>query len=210
MPRSQEAGLHRKALTTVPLDNIFSTGWNKHSEGVPMKKRYGVMLTVLIILLSTALIGIGIVMAQKTEVPSAPNGIKLPDGYKNWRLISSTHRADNNTLRVILGNDAAVQAARNGQTNPWPDGSIIAKLVWKDATHEQWPTAIIPGVFVHAEFMIKDAKKYSATGGWGFARWLGMEQKPYGKDADFVQECYGCHIPVKQNDYVYTHPAVTP
>ncbi len=173
-----------------------------------MKRTYSVILTFLIILLS--FISIGIVVAQKSEVSQAPNGIKLPAGYKNWRLISSTHRTDNNTLRVILGNDIAVQAARSGSTNPWPDGSIIAKLVWKDVTHEQWPDATIPGTFVHAEFMIKDAKKYSVTGGWGFARWLGMEQKPYGKDAGFVQECYSCHVPVKQNDYVFTHPAITP
>ena len=175
---------------------------------MPMMKKHGLILTVLIILLSTALIGL--VMAQKPEVPSAPNGITIPDGYKNWRLISSTHRTDNNTLRVILGNDIAVQAARSGSTNPWPDGSIMAKLVWKDSAHEQWPAATIPGAFVHAEFMIKDAKKYAATGGWGFARWLNVEQKPYGKDADFVQECYNCHTPMKHNDYVFTHPAIMP
>ncbi|MEW6713515.1 MAG: cytochrome P460 family protein [Nitrospirota bacterium] len=148
--------------------------------------------------------------SSKTDVPPAPNGITLPDGYKNWRLISSSHRTDNNTLRVILGNDKAIQAAAEGKTNPWPDGSILAKLVWKDATHEKWPTASIPGKFVHAEFMIKDAKKFSATGGWGFARWLGMEQQPYGKDADFAKECFGCHIPVKDNDFVFTKPALLP
>jgi hypothetical protein len=189
-------------------DNMFPACCNKHSGGLLMKKTHGATLTVLIILLSTVVIGI--VMAQKSEVPPALNGIRLPDGYKNWRLISSTHRTDNNTLRIILGNDMAVQAARSGQTNPWPDGSILAKLVWKDATHEQWPTATTPGAFVHAEFMIKDAKKYTATWGWGFARWLGMEQKPYGKDADFVQECFSCHMPMKHNDYVFTHPAITP
>jgi hypothetical protein len=173
-----------------------------------MKKIYKIALTVLIIFLSTTVIGIE--MVQKTEVSRAPNGIRLPDGYKNWQLISSSHRTDNNTLRVILGNDIAVQAARNGSTNPWPDGSIMAKLVWKDTAHEQWSDATIPGAFVHAEFMIKDAKKFAATGGWGFARWLNMEQKPYGKDADFVQECYNCHTPMKHNDYVFTHPAIMP
>jgi len=44
----------------------------------------------------------------------------------------------------------------------------------------------------------------------GFARWLGMEQQPYGKDADFVKECFGCHIPVKDNDYVFTKPSILP
>jgi hypothetical protein len=173
-----------------------------------MKELHGFILMVLIILLSAVVIGI--VMAQKIEVSPAPNGIRLPDGYKNWRLISSTHRTDNNTLRVILGNDIAVQAARSGSINPWPDGSVMAKLVWKDASHELWSAATIPGAFVHAEFMIKDAKKYAATGGWGFARWLGMEQKPYGDDANFVQECYSCHTPMKHNDYVFTHPAIMP
>lgn len=144
------------------------------------------------------------------SVPPAPNGLKLPEGYKNWRLISSSHRTDNNTLRVVLGNDTAIEAARAGKTNPWPDGTILAKLVWKDATHPNWEKATVPGKFVHAEFMVKDAKKYADTGGWGFGRWLGMEQKPYGKDKTFVQECFACHTPVKSNDYVFTEVAPLP
>jgi len=143
-------------------------------------------------------------------VPPAPNGIALPDGYKNWRLIAPSHRTDNNTLRVVLGNDAAIGAARAGKTNPWPDGAILAKIVWKDSTHPNWEKATVPGALVHAEFMIKDSKKYAATGGWGYARWLGTDQKPYGKDAGFAQECVACHTPVKANDYVFTHPVVLP
>jgi len=173
-----------------------------------MNKVYGRAFFVLIAFLFTTVTGIA--APAKTEVLPAPNGIRLPDGYKDWRVISSSHRTDNSTLRVILGNDIAIQAARSGQTNPWPDGSVLAKLVWKDAAHEKWPTATVPDKFVLAEFMIKEAKKYSATGGWGFARWLGMEQQAYGKDADFVQECFGCHIPMQKNDYVFTHPALMP
>lgn len=145
-----------------------------------------------------------------SSVAPAPNGITLPENYKDWRLIASSHRSDNNTLRAILGNDIAIGAARKGQTRPWPDGAILAKIVWKDVTHPNWEKATVPGAFAAAEFMIKDSKQFSATGGWGFARWLGPAQKPYGKDANFVQECFGCHIPVKDNDYVFTHPVVLP
>ena len=141
---------------------------------------------------------------------NAPNGLSLPAGYKDWRVIAPSHRTDNNTLRVILGNDIAVKAAREGKTNPWPEGTMLGKLVWKDTAHSVWPTAQVPGDFVHAEFMVKDSAKYSATGGWGFGRWLGMNQTPYGKDADFVKECFGCHTPVKDNDWVFTHPAKLP
>lgn len=140
----------------------------------------------------------------------APNGIELPADYKDWRVVAPSHRTDNNTLRVILGNDAAIAAARSGRTDPWPDGAILAKLVWKDTSHENWPTATVPGEFVHAEFMMKDAAKYKETGGWGFARWLGKKQTPYGKDAGFTQECFSCHTPMKDNDYVFTVPARLP
>lgn len=143
-------------------------------------------------------------------VPPAPNGIELPAGYKDWLVIGISHRSDNNTLRVILGNDRAIEAARESETNPWPDGVIMAKIVLKDSTHEHWKAATVPGKFVHAEFMLKDSVKYATTGGWGFARWLGQEQIPYGKDADFSQECYGCHTPMKDNDYVFTQPIQFP
>jgi hypothetical protein len=152
----------------------------------------------------------GIAVLPAADVLPAPNGLVLPDGYKNWRIIASSHRTDNNTLRIILGNDKAIEAARVGRISPWPDGSVLAKLVWKDTIHPEWSAATIPGNFVHAEFMFKDTKKFASTGGWGFARWLGLEQKPYGKDADFAQECFGCHLPVKDNDYLFTRPAMLP
>ena len=140
----------------------------------------------------------------------APNGISLPEGYKDWRLLSVHQRTDNNTIRAVLGNDVAIQAAHAGKTNPWPEGAVLAKMVWKNNKHEKWEAAIEPGAFVHAEFMIKNTEKYAATGGWGFARWLGQDQKLYGKDASFVQECFGCHTPVKDNDWVFTHPVKLP
>ena len=152
----------------------------------------------------------GLSSAVFGDVPPAPNGITLPENYKDWRVIASSSRIDNNTLRVILGNDIAVAAARNGTTNPWPDGAILGKMVWKNTTLKAWGKAVVPGEFVHAEFMFKDAEKWKETGGWGFARWKGMDQAPYGKDASFVNECFSCHTPVKDNDYVFTHPAQLP
>lgn len=166
----------------------------------------------VLIRIGAGLLALALLPAAHSQSPAAaaPNGIELPAGYKDWRLIAPSHRSDNNTLRVVLGNDVAIAAARANRVNPWPDGTVLAKLVWKDATHPNWPTATVPGAFVHAEFMIKDAKKYAATGGWGYARWLGTEQKPFGKDAAFAQECVACHTPVKSNDYVFTHPAALP
>lgn len=166
-------------------------------------------LTTRMFCFAALLVTVSFTLAAEKVAP-APNGIAFPKGYQDWQVISVSHRVDNNTLRVIYGNPTAIQAARNGKTNPWPDGSILAKVVWKQENAKHWEKAIVPAKFVHAEFMLKDAKKYAKTAGWGWARWLGMEQKPYGKNADFSQECIGCHTPVKSNDWVFTKPAPLP
>lgn len=168
-------------------------------------KRYAIYGALTLV---TALSAVAV--AADTKPQPAPNGVVLPEGYKDWRVIAPSYRSDKKHIRVIVGNDVAVTAARTGKTNPWPDGAILAKLAWKEKVDEHWPTAIVPGDFVQAEFMVKDAHKYASTGGWGYARWVGLEQKAYGKDANFAQECVGCHTAVKSNDWMFTHPVMLP
>ncbi|MBC8210804.1 MAG: cytochrome P460 family protein [Gammaproteobacteria bacterium] len=143
--------------------------------------------------------------ADNSKAPS--HGIDYPAGWQDWTTIAVSHRTDNKTIRSILGNDIAQKAARAGQVNPWPDGAILGKVVWKDSTLTDWPTANAPGEFVHAEFMFKDAEKYASTGGWGWARWVGLEQQPFDKG---TQVCTSCHTPVKNRDWVFTDPARFP
>lgn len=140
-------------------------------------------------------------------VPTDSHGVSYPQGWQNWATVAVSHRTDNNTSRVILGNDIAVKAARSGNTNPWPDGAILGKVVWKDTQLKNWETATAPGEFVHAEFMFKDSKKYADTYNWGWARWVGLEQMPFEKGA---QVCITCHTPVKDRDWVFTEPASLP
>jgi hypothetical protein len=43
-------------------------------------------------------------------------GVKIPTGYRDWRLISVAHEeGDLNDLRAILGNDTAIKAYREGK-----------------------------------------------------------------------------------------------
>jgi hypothetical protein len=126
--------------------------------------------------------------------------------YIDWPVLGVSHRLDKKTLRAIVGNDVAIKAARSGNTSPWPDGSVIAKLVWKEKTHPNWPQAIVPGEFDGAEAMIKDSKKYAETGGWGFAHWVGKDLVMHEKEK--AAACFACHLPMKDADYVYTAPAL--
>ena len=138
---------------------------------------------------------------------SPSHGIEYPVGWDRWATIAMSHRNDNNTVRVILGNDVAVAAARSGNTNPWPDGAILGKVVWKATELEDWQAAAAPGEFVHAEFMYKDSTKYSESYGWGWARWVGSDQEPFDGG---MQVCISCHTPVKDRDWVFTEPAQFP
>jgi mono/diheme cytochrome c family protein len=135
------------------------------------------------------------------------NGFPFDPDFKNWKPISFTDRGDNNTFRFVLGNDIAIQAARSGRISPWPDGAHFAKIAWQQERASDG--LIYPARFVQVELMLKRAQQYKDTDGWGWGRWRGENLEPYGKDARFVNECTGCHMPVRGDDYVYTLPMTT-
>jgi hypothetical protein len=141
----------------------------------------------------------GLVFAE-TSRPEKP----VYGDYKDWRILGVSHRLDKNYIRSIVGNNLAVNAGRAGKVQPWPDGVVIAKLSWKASISSDWPQAVIPGEFVGAEAMVKDSKKYSETGGWGFGRWEG--QSLVMNDSQQTAVCLGCHVMMKDHDYVFTKP----
>jgi hypothetical protein len=139
-------------------------------------------------------------------------GIKIPAGYRDWKLISVAHEAgDLNDLRAVLGNDVAVAAYRDGKL-PFPDGAIIARLAWSYVTSEEnnrvfgRDQSFVAGPPTNVQFMVKDSTKYASTGGWGFAQF--KDGKP--ADETLLKTCFPCHVPVKARDYVFTRYAPTP
>src|ERR1035438_7846509 len=136
-------------------------------------------------------------------------GIKIPPGYRDWKLISVAHEAGNlNDLRAVLGNDVAIKAYREG-TLPFPDGTIIARLAWSYVPSEEnnkvfgREQSFVAGSATNVQFMVKDSEKYAATGGWGFAQF--KDGKPDAGAA--LKTCFPCHEPVKARDFVFTQYA---
>ena len=136
-------------------------------------------------------------------------GVTLPPGYRDWKLISVAHEeGDLNDLRALLGNDIAVEAYRDGKL-PFPDGTIIARLAWSYVPSEEnnkvfgRAQSFVAGSATNVQFMVKDSKKYAATGGWGFAQF--KDGKP--ADEALLKTCFPCHEPVKTRDFVFTHYA---
>jgi hypothetical protein len=51
--------------------------------------------------------------------------------------------------------------------------------------------------------MVKDSKKYSSTGGWGFQAWAGGDaMKPIVTDQ--AKQCFACHTPQKAQDFTFS------
>src|SRR5687768_1540680 len=134
-------------------------------------------------------------------------GITLPEGYRDWRLISvAREEGDLNDLRAILGNDIAIKAYREGKL-PFPDGAIIARLAWNYEPSEENNKAFgraqsfVAGPPKNGvQFMIKDSRKYASTGGWGYAQF--DDGKPASEAVH--NKCFACHTPAQARDFVFT------
>jgi len=152
---------------------------------------------------------------QADEEASPIYGVKIPAGYRDWKLIAVDHlllagKADQ--LRAQLGNDIAIRVYKEGKL-PFPDGAIIAAIHWTRVPSEDnnkvlngpFPgsQSFVIGSRVNVQFMVKDSKKYAATGGWGFADF--KDGKP--GDKALHETCFPCHAPAKDHDYVFTRYA---
>jgi Cytochrome P460 len=133
----------------------------------------------------------------------------IPPGYRDWRLISVAHEEGSfHSFSAVLGNDLAIQTYREGKVL-FPDGAIIAALHYRHVPSDEnnkvfgQDQSFVPGTPTNIQFMIKDTKKYAATGGWGFAHF--QDGKP--GDQSMMKTCFPCHNEVKARDLVFTRYA---
>lgn len=172
--------------------------------------------STLLLVAVVTLIGVSVYLAHKpgnADSEAAPVfGIKIPPGFRDWKVISVAHEAgNNNDLRVVLGNDIAIRAYREG-TRPFPDGTIIARLAWSYVPSEEnnkvfgQDQSFVAGSPMNVQFDVKDSRKYATTGGWGFAQF--KDGKP--ADATVHATCFPCHALAEGRDFVYTDYAQTP
>jgi hypothetical protein len=169
------------------------------------------MKTIAFLMISVAaMIGVAAWLAPASgnaDEQAAPWVQEKPVGYRDWQWVSSAHEAGKlNSLGAVLGNDVAMKAYRAG-TIPFPDGTIIAALHYTNTPSAEndkifgQPQSFVPGPATNVQFMVKDSKKYAATGGWGFGH-FNADGKPV--DAAFMKPCFPCHEQNKAHDMVFT------
>ena len=146
---------------------------------------------------------------QVTEKAAPLFVTTIPTGYRDWKLVSVAHEAGElNDIRAILGNDLAIKAYRDGAL-PFPEGAIVGRIAWNYVSSEEnnkifgRDQSFVAGdaPLWYLQFMVKDSKKYAATGGWGYAQ-FDKDGKPGPEES--LKKCFPCHQAVKDRDFVFT------
>ena len=141
----------------------------------------------------------------------SPGGIAFSDfrGYEDWADVSSA-RTDE-ILKVIVANPTMIKAFKAGvpgNSQPFPDGSMIVKLQWTQKKSTEAPFVVdVPDVFKQAFVMEKDSKRFPKSGGWGYAVFnYEAASDKFTADPKSLSDCgFACHTPVKAKDYIF-HP----
>lgn len=128
--------------------------------------------------------------------------VDYPEGYRTWAhvkssIIGPTHKnfATMGGFQHIYANEAALTGYR---TRNFPDGSVIA-FDWLELTENNG--AFLEGPRRQLDVMVKDAKRFASTGGWGFQRFT-KDSKTDRSTAPTPQDCFACHDRLKKDGLV--------
>jgi hypothetical protein len=178
------------------------------------------MLMVATAMLTLAVLARAAISAEDKYNLKVPGGLAFSEfrGYEDWAVISIDHTED--LMKVIVGNQVVMDAFRAGipgNGKPFPDGSKMAKVEWRPKKSPDAPYDInVPGTVYDLDFMVKDARRFADSGGWGYAVFkhdaasgtyaaaTHTHKPPQGNDA----KCgAACHTIAKAKDYVFTEYA---
>jgi len=172
------------------------------------------MRITLLLFVVTTLAGVAVFTVttprRVTAQEATPIFVKtIPSGYRDWKVVSVAHEAGTlNDIRAVLGNDIAIKAYREG-TLPFPEGAIIGRIAWSYVSSEEnnkvfgRDQSFVAGAptDTYLQFMVKDSKKYAATGGWGYSS-FDKDGKP--TDETAMKTCFPCHQAIKNRDFIFT------
>jgi hypothetical protein len=130
-----------------------------------------------------------------------------PPDYRQWFHVNTMIIDKDSPLFKDLGgmhnvyvNAVGLPALKKG--GPYPDKTMfVTDLHDFTVTDGSYVEGARKGVAV----MVKDAKKFASTGGWGFQVFAGPDTKTAKPIVtDPVKMCFECHEPKKDQGYVYS------
>lgn len=180
-----------------------------------MKRQPNAAIVITAVVL--AVLGSTAVDAQDKYTLQVPDGLAFSEfrGYESWQVVSVSHPAggegmsDGDTLNVIVANPAMIEAYAAGipgNGKPFPDGARAAKIQYVPKKSAEAPFSVwIPDRLKDVAFMLKDARRFPDSGGWGYAMFnYDPASDRFTPDGTGAQCGAACHTIVKAKDFVFT------
>src|SRR5262249_1415318 len=129
-------------LRCAPTRTRHIVGCLQRKETNVMRINQRIRVTAGAMALATIVFAGGTSAGQVDGDTAPVYGIRIPYGYRDWTLLSlASVGPPVNDTRAKLGNDIAASAFREGKT-PFPDGSIIVRLAYRQAASEESNEAV--------------------------------------------------------------------
>jgi hypothetical protein len=138
-------------------------------------------------------------------LPAHAAEVAYPDGYRDWHHVKSMVIQPGHGLYEAFGGIHHLYANRKAlegyRTGKFPDGSVIVFDLLEAPVEGG---AITEGKRKVVGVMARDARKFAATGGWGFEGFKGDSRTERAVGADAAKACFACHAPQKDRGYVFS------
>ena len=136
-------------------------------------------------------------------VAGADDNAPYPAQYRGWAHVKSTlvgpqspSFATNGGLHHFYANEKGVEGYRTGA---FPDGAVLIDDLL-EAKEAAAPGVTTEGPRRRLAVMVRDSRRYAATGGWGFEIFPGDTQTG-SLNVEGRAACYGCHQKAKNSVY---------
>lgn len=122
-----------------------------------------------------------------------------------WKLVTVRYRADTGEQRFTYANDLAHQVLLKNSTD-YPDGAVFGKVGMSTQEDPAFLSSKVPSGIARIQFMIRDRKKYAATGGWGYSLYDDNGVNLLAQAKTDTHACYACHKIVTDRGQVFSQP----
>ena len=131
--------------------------------------------------------------------------VAYPEGYRQWMHVKSMVIQPGHGLYDAFGgihhlyaNPKAVAGYKSGK---FPDGAVI---VFDLLDAKSADNTVQEGARKVVGVMVKNSKKYAATGGWGYEGFKGDSKTERAVGANAASACHQCHTAQKGSDFVFS------
>jgi hypothetical protein len=137
--------------------------------------------------------------------PKQSNLVPYPEGFRSWTHVKSAVNEPHPPFGRYVGMYhiyANARALRGYRTGRFEDGSVIVYDMKKSETRNH----NIQSAGRHfTDVMVKNSRRYQATGGWGYEEFEGDSRDIRTvSTAKGEMSCQSCHVTQRARDFVFS------